>query len=121
MGSLNSKRFSLIKSKPIEAKDKKSQIERLKKSLKKIEIEIVKIKQEENSSLDHDKMTKRACYLSLLILFIRWSIKVIDSNQEDMAISDIVNETDKLIEKGDEFMLHSLENKIRHIINLKSS
>jgi hypothetical protein len=69
---------------------------------------------------DQKKVKRRACYLSQLFIFIHWSIKVIEVNQEDTRIFEIVKQTEQLLmDKEDEFMLHSLENKIKYIINNK--
>jgi len=69
---------------------------------------------------DDNKIKRRACYLSQLIIFINWSIKVIEVNQEDARIYEIVKKSEELLmAKEDEFMLHSLENKIKYILNNK--
>ena len=47
-------------------------------------------------------------------------MKVIEVNQEDARIYEIVKKAEELLmTKEDEFMLHSLENKIKYILNNK--
>ena len=60
---------------------------------------------------------KRSCYLSQLLIFVRWTIKVRQVNQADKRFDEIIENLSNMIENDDEFLLSSLENKIRHILN----
>ena len=59
---------------------------------------------------------KRSCYLSQLLIFVRWTIKVRQVNQADKRFDEIIENLSNMIENDDEFLLSSLENKIRHIL-----
>lgn len=96
--------------------DKRSQVSRLNDILKKIEGQIKKIKE---SDISRKEFTKKACYLSQMIIFIKWTIKIIDVNQEDPRIDQMIDKADILVNDNDEFKLISLENKIKHILNKK--
>ena len=60
---------------------------------------------------------KRSCYLSQLLIFVRWTIKVRQVNQADKRFDEIIENLSNMIENDDEFLLSYLENKIRHILN----
>ena len=61
-------------------------------------------------------MIKRNCYLSQLLIFVRWIIKVRQVNQADKRFDEIIENLSNMIDNDDEFLLNSLENKIRHIL-----
>jgi hypothetical protein len=48
---------------------------------------------------------------------VRWTIKVRQVNQADKRFDEIIENLSNMIENDDEFLLSSLENKIRHILN----
>lgn len=64
-------------------------------------------------------LRKRSCYLAQLIIFVRWTIKVRQVNQADHRFDEIISQISSLIDNNDEFLISSLENKIRHILNKK--
>lgn len=64
-------------------------------------------------------LRKRSCYLAQLIIFVRWTIKVRQVNQADRRFDEIISQISSLIDDNDEFLISSLENKIRHILNKK--
>ena len=126
MGCCKSKVSSFFqKDNKIEFADKRTQINRLYNILDKIDEEILKLKQTQmtiNQSLksNADSFThfkKRSCFLSQMIIFVKWSIKVVEVNQEDKKIDYIIDKANELVIDEDEFKLISLENKIKHLIN----
>lgn len=107
----------------IEFADKRSQISRLHDILKRIMHEIERLEtQVDKGKSNSDFMVtrdKRACYLAKMIVFIKWTIKVVEVNQEDRRIDDVIDKAEDLISEEDDFLLNSLENKIKFLINVK--
>ena len=62
-------------------------------------------------------LTTYKTILSQLLIFVRWTIKVRQVNQADKRFDEIIENLSNMIENDDEFLLSSLENKIRHILN----
>lgn len=65
------------------------------------------------------KLRKRCCYLAQLIIFVRWTIKVNQVNQADPMFDEIIDKITYLISNDDDFLISSLENKIKDILNKK--
>ena len=133
MGCFKSKTLNYFKKDiKIEFADKRSQITRLYELLKTIDKQILKLKdkpltkekQKEEISLFNKtgclEVKKRACYFAQLITFIKWMVKVVQVNPEDRRIDYIIDIAEKLINSQDEFILNSLENKVKHLINISN-
>lgn len=73
--------------------------------------------EETKKSIYHLK--QRSCYLAQLVIFVRWTIKVRQVNQADRRFDEIIYQISNLVDSNDEFLIISLENKIRHILNKK--
>ena len=117
--------------------DKESQSKKLYEMLDRIDSEIQLIKEgvtttynkqryhpplmakKKDKSSEFLLLRKRSCYLAQLIIFVRWTIKVRQVNQADHRFDEIMSQISSLIDNNDEFLISSLENKIRHILNKK--
>ena len=117
--------------------DKESQSKKLYEMLDRIDSEIQRIKEgvtttynkqryhpplmakKKDKSSEFLLLRKRSCYLAQLIIFVRWTIKVRQVNQADHRFDEIISQISSLIDNNDEFLISSLENKIRHILNKK--
>lgn len=117
--------------------DKESQSKKLYEMLDRIDSEIQLIKEgvttlynkqryhpplltkKKDKSNEFLLLRKRSCYLAQLIIFVRWTIKVRQVNQADRRFDEIISQISSLIDDNDEFLISSLENKIRHILNKK--
>ena len=117
--------------------DKESQSKKLYEMLDRIDSEIQLIKEgvtttynksryhpplmakKKDKSSEFLLLRKRSCYLAQLIIFVRWTIKVRQVNQADHRFDEIISQISSLIDNNDEFLISSLENKIRHILNKK--
>jgi len=126
MGCLKSKGIKLFSQDiaKLEFADKSAQIKHLNEILNKIEKEItlLKIREKKHFKNKNDDLLlikKRACYLSQMTIFVKWTIKVIEVNKEDRRIDQIIEKADLLVKDEDEFLLNSLENKIKHLIYFK--
>lgn len=109
--------------------DKESQSRRLNDILEKIDMEIKAMKQgkapmqlkkvSSNKEDNIDALLKRTYYLTELMVFVRWTIKVREVYQADKSFDDVITQIDLLVDGNDCFLIQSLENKIRHILNKK--
>jgi hypothetical protein len=109
--------------------DKESQSRRLNDILEKIDMEIKAMKQgkapmqlkkvSSNKEDNIDALLKRTYYLTELMVFVRWTIKVREVYQADKSFDDVIAQIDLLVDGNDCFLIQSLENKIRHILNKK--
>jgi hypothetical protein len=63
------------------------------------------------------EIRKEFCYLSQMLIIIRWIIKVVEVNQEDRRIDDVISQAEEIIDNQDEFILSSLENKIKLLLS----
>lgn len=130
MGCFKSKTQNYFKKDiKIEYADKRSQITRLYQLLLKIDEQILNLKDNSESEKKENKIKvislfrtaknqikSRACYYAQLIIFIKWLIKIIQVNNEDRRIDFIIDTIYSLIDNHDEFILNSLENKVKHLI-----
>ncbi len=126
MGCLKSKSFKFYTQDidKFEFADKSAQIKHLNEILNKIEKEITLLRIREKNYLKNKNdnllvIKKRACYLSQMTIFIKWTIKVVEVNKEDRRIDKIIEKADLLVKDEDEYLLSSLENKIKHLIYFK--
>ncbi len=65
------------------------------------------------------QLKKRCCYLSQLQIFVKWVIKVQNVNQKDERFDDIIQSLWEIINLNDSFLITSIENKIKYILNKK--
>ena len=65
------------------------------------------------------QLKKRCCYLSQLQIFVKWVIKVQNVNQKDERFDDIIHSLWEIINLNDSFLITSIENKIKYILNKK--
>ena len=65
------------------------------------------------------QLKKRCCYLSQLQIFVKWVIKVQNVNQKDERFDDIVQSLWEIVDLNDSFLITSIENKIKYILNKK--
>ena len=72
----------------------------------------------ENENLLLD-LKKRCCYLSQLQIFIKWVIKVQNVNQKDERFDNIIKSLWEIVDLNDSFLISSIENKIKYILNKK--
>ena len=109
--------------------DKESQSRKLNDILEQIDMEIKAMKQGKSqlqikkvSSTKEDNteaLLKRTYYLTELMVFVRWTIKVREVYQADKSFDDVITQINLLVDGNDCFLIQSLENKIRHILNKK--
>jgi hypothetical protein len=130
MGCFKSKTQNYFKKDiKIEYADKRSQITRLYQLLLNIDEQILNLKDNSESEKKENKIKvislfrtaknqikSRACYYAQLIIFIKWLIKIVQVNNEDRRIDFIIDTIYSLIDNHDEFILNSLENKVKHLI-----
>ena len=64
-------------------------------------------------------LKKRCCYLSQLQIFVKWVIKVQNVNQKDERFDNIIKSLWEIIDLNDSFLISSIENKIKYILNKK--
>ena len=64
-------------------------------------------------------LKKRCCYLSQLQIFVKWVIKVQNVNQKDERFDDIIKSLWEIVYLNDCFLITSIENKIKYILNKK--
>ncbi len=76
-----------------------------------------------SGSIENEKrlllLKKRCCYLSQLQIFVKWVIKVQNVNQKDERFDDIINSLWEIVNLNDSFLITSIENKIKYILNKK--
>ena len=76
-----------------------------------------------SGSIENEKkllqLKKRCCYLSQLQIFVKWVIKVQNVNQKDERFDDIIHSLWEIINLNDSFLITSIENKIKYILNKK--
>ena len=65
------------------------------------------------------QLKKRCCYLSQLQIFVKWVIKVQNVNQKDERFDDIIQSLWEIVDLNDSFLITSIENKIKYILNKK--
>ena len=65
------------------------------------------------------QLKKRCCYLSQLQIFVKWVIKVQNVNQKDERFDDIIKSLWEIVNLNDSFLITSIENKIKYILNKK--
>ena len=65
------------------------------------------------------QLKKRCCYLSQLQIFVKWVIKVQNVNQKDERFDDIIQSLWEIVNLNDSFLITSIENKIKYILNKK--
>ena len=65
-------------------------------------------------------LKKRSLYLAQLFLFIKWFIKVRLVNPPDERFTVIIKSIWEILYKNDVFLINSLENKVRFILNKKN-
>ena len=65
------------------------------------------------------QLKKRCCYLSQLQIFVKWVIKVQNVNQKDERFDDIIQSLWEIVNLNDSFLITSIENKIKFILNKK--
>jgi hypothetical protein len=137
MGCLKSKTQNYFKKDiKIEFADKRSQITRLYQLLIIIDEQILNLKDNSESEKKENKIKEislslfrtaknqiksRACYYAQLIIFIKWLIKIVQVNNEDRRIDFVIDTVHNLIDNHDEFILNSLENKVKHLIITSSN
>ena len=63
------------------------------------------------------EIRKQFCYLSQMLIIIRWIIKVVEVNQEDRRIENVISNAEEIIDNQDEFILSSLENNIKLLLS----
>ncbi len=68
---------------------------------------------------NHLEIRKEFCYLSQMLIIIRWIMKVVEVNQEDRRIDDVITQAEEIIDSPDDFILSSLENKIKLLLSSK--
>ncbi len=76
-----------------------------------------------SGSIENEKrlllLKKRCCYLSQLQIFVKWVIKVQNVNQKDERFDDIINSLWEIVNLNDSFLISSIENKIKYLLNKK--
>ena len=65
------------------------------------------------------QLKKRCCYLSQLQIFVKWVIKVQNVNQKDERFDNIIKSLWEIVDLNDSFLISSIENKIKYILNKK--
>ena len=65
------------------------------------------------------QLKKRCCYLSQLQIFVKWVIKVQNVNQKDERFDDIIQSLWEIVDLNDSFLITSIENKIKYVLNKK--
>ena len=76
-----------------------------------------------SGSIENEKqlleLKKRCCYLSQLQIFVKWVIKVQNVNQKDERFDNIIKSLWEIVDLNDSFLISSIENKIKYILNKK--
>ena len=76
-----------------------------------------------SGSIENEKqlleLKKRCCYLSQLQIFVKWVIKVQNVNQKDERFDNIIKSLWEIVDLNDCFLISSIENKIKYILNKK--
>ena len=65
------------------------------------------------------ELKKKCCYLSQLQIFVKWVIKVQNVNQKDERFDNIIQSLWEIVYLNDSFLITSIENKIKYILNKK--